>query len=721
MRRALLLSLIAAAAGAACPAAAASSADADADRVFDDLETRLAGKGAGDRVGVIVTVEGTASKARVEQLEDAVGDLAVTRRFSVIPAFAAEATGSQVRALARQPNVAHVEANRTIRALNDTAQASYGVTKARIDASVDGNADGAAATYSKDDLVAAVLDTGIDASHQDLDEGKVIAYADCTPLATCTTGAASDDEGHGTHVAGILAGDGDARPDQRYKGVAPGAALVGVKVLNAAGSGSLEDLLAGIDWVLANRSTHGIEAINLSLGSEGCGDGTEADSVALQQAAAAGLVVAVAAGNEGPGTCTVGPPGDAKGDVLTVGSMADLGAPDPASEPEGFFQDFGSSRGPTDDGRVKPDISAPGVDITSANGNPVTSNLTDYETFSGTSMASPFALGVALLMLDTNPALTPAQIKQKVVQTAVDWGRGGNNLLTGSTGTDVDYGAGRLDAYAAIASAGAAISAPPVAPAHFFLQGTVPGTDQFVDFDLAVTDLSFPVAATLIVPGFDEDEGLPDFDLHLFAPGSAEPVARSERGTFFDSGRQEEVFHRPTTPGTYKLRVLSFEGAGGFFLDVSGGSAASAASPSVAGSASSGTGTVVTPGGPGGAANRRDSRAARLLLALSRRGNRVLRRRAIVVRFRPDETVRADFAASIAVPGSSRTFRLRSISRTIPAGRRVAVRLRVARRVRRAIARAFTRGRRVSAVVRVGAVDGAGNRSSVRKRIRLRR
>ena len=106
-----------------------------------------------------------------------------------------------------------------MRTFNDSAQASFGVTKARVDAGVDGDGDGNAATYSKNDLVAAVIDTGIDAAHQDLDEGKVLAFANC--IGGCVLAAPFDDNGHGTHVAATIAGEGDARADRLYKGAAP--------------------------------------------------------------------------------------------------------------------------------------------------------------------------------------------------------------------------------------------------------------------------------------------------------------------------------------------------------------------------------------------------------------------------------------------------------------------------------------------------------------------
>jgi serine protease AprX len=524
-------------------------ADRDRDGVFDDLEARLARISPENRLGVIVVMRAAASAERVERLERAVGSFDVGTRFSIIDGFAATMSKRQVQSLARDPAVAHVEENSVVRAFNDGARDSFGVTKARADApTVEGNADGNTATYSKDDLVAAVIDTGIDAGHQDLDEDKVIGFRDFVNGATDPY----DDEGHGTHVAATLAGDGDARADKRYAGVAPGAALVGVKVLDENGNGTLADVVSGIQWVVANKGVFGIEAINLSLGTTGCSDGTDADSLAVDNASDAGLVVAVAAGNEGPGTCTIGTPG-AAAKALTVGAMADLGE-------NGFYQAFFSSRGPTADGRLKPDVSAPGVNVTSAQAG----TTAGYFAENGTSMATPFVAGTALLMLDANPSLTPQQVKDDVKETAIDWARGGDNRTVATSGPDIDYGAGRLDAYLAIKAAGEDLNAPPPVSAHEFREGSLSATGTQFDYPLVVTDTTFPVAATLIMPQIaGATARTPDFDLYLFDP-SGSLVASSPFVT-----RQEELGHKPLVSGTYTLRVKSYRGSGPYILDIS--------------------------------------------------------------------------------------------------------------------------------------------------------
>ena len=532
----------------ALPTPAVMRVDSDRDHLFDDLEHQLAGRPGSDQLNVIVTLRAPASAERVRNLERAVGDFALERRFGIVHAFAARASKRRIEALARNTAVLSVEEDSRATVANNEAQAAFGVTKARIDSpSLDGDGDGNPATYSPADYVAAVIDTGIDAGHMDLDGGKVIGWQDFV-----NNGATPyDDDGHGTHVSATIAGDGDARPDHLYHGVAPAAGLVGVKVLDDQGGGTTSDIIAGVNWVVTNKALYGIEAISMSLRIPGCSDGTDALSTAVNNAQAAGLVVVVAAGNEGPGTCKIGTPSAAAG-ALTVGAMSDFGS-------NGFFQAVFSSRGPTADGRIKPDISAPGVQITSASAGTVNGYLTE----DGTSMATPFVTGLALLMLDANPALTPTDVKTKITSTAIDWARGGNNKTVGTTGADIDYGAGRLDAYAALQSAGAPLMTPPVPPIHDFREGTLSNHAQ-VNYSIDVDDPTFPIAATMIMPSINGNTSSnPDFDLFLFDPNGQE-VASSEFTT-----RQEELGYKPTVPGTYTLRVLSFIGSGGYFVDIS--------------------------------------------------------------------------------------------------------------------------------------------------------
>ena len=301
---------------------------------------------------------------------------------------------------------------------NDSAQESFGVYEARLDAPLlDGNGDADPARLLPLDLVAAVIDTGIDPGHRDLDGGKVLGFKDFV------NGGADPLRRRGSrHPRGGHDRRRRAAATRATAGVAPGAGLVGVKVLDDDGDGSTSDVVAGIEWVGRRTGTSTASRRSTSRSaSEGCGDGFGADSQAVNQAHDAGLVVVVAAGNEGPGTCTIGSPGDAK-DALTVGAMADLGA-------HGFKQADFSSRGPTADGRIKPDVSAPGVGITSA----LAGTTGGYPTLNGTSMAAPFVdRRRAADARRQRRAARTTQVKAAIKRTAIDWGRGGDNADAGT-------------------------------------------------------------------------------------------------------------------------------------------------------------------------------------------------------------------------------------------------------------------------------------------------
>jgi serine protease AprX len=500
-------------------ASAAVHADLNHDKIFDDLESALARPAARP---ILVSLAAPATLARVRDIERAVGDLGQITRLRLVDAFSARATPRQIRALALRADVRHVEEDARVVPLGVTAQTSFGVTRAREDLpGIDGRG-----------LVAAVIDTGIDTTAFDLPPAKVIGFKDLVNGRT----EPYDDVGHGSLVSTILAGSGASGPEGL--GVAPAASLVGVKVVDSRGQSSLGLIAQGIQWVVENRAQFGINAINLSLGDPtGCGDGTDVASQAVDAAVAAGITVVAAAGNAGPGTCTIKSPAAAES-ALTVGAMADTGA-------GGFSQAWFSSRGPTADGRIKPDVSAPGVSVViPAPGGGLVAGT-------GTSAAAPFVTGTALLMLQVNPNLTPGQIKDAIERTAVDWG---------VPGRDVDYGSGRLDAYAALKTAGAALATPPAVPRHRTWGGTlVEGQNATTDVDVA--DSGYPLALTMTGPSSGFDLSLRDQSGAEVGTETAQPVA----------SRQEDISLTAPAPGHYTVVVLARSGGGDFTVDASGG------------------------------------------------------------------------------------------------------------------------------------------------------
>ncbi|MGQ9617736.1 MAG: S8 family serine peptidase [Candidatus Aminicenantia bacterium] len=513
--------------------------DADKDGIFDNLQVQLATAQVDEEFDIIVLFKddfpGLDHKKLTHDLKKSLGDFKIKYTYDNIKAFAGKLKKVQIDELKNLSFIKQVEPDLEVKAFMSTASNYYGATKARTDFGVTGNMDGSETTYSKNDVVVAVIDTGIYNNHVDLDGGKVIAWKDYVNGKTYPY----DDNGHGTHVSGIIAGTGEG--NSSYRGVAPGAALIGLKVLNASGSGSTSNIIAAVDWCITYRNTYNIKVINMSLGSSGSSDGTDTLSQAVNRAYDNGIVPVVAAGNSGPARYTIGSPG-AAANAITVGSMADPGE-------KGFFISSFSSRGPTADGRIKPDIVSPGHNITSCG----KTSSTSYVTMSGTSMATPFCAGVVALMIDANPSITPSTVKSILKSTTIDWG---------PSGADIDFGSGRMQGYEAVKSAGGFSGTGPTVPLHYYASGSLSGQGAYRDHSISVTSTTFPIAVTLIMPNWSSSTN-PDFDLYLYNPSNT-LVAKSE-GT----ERQETVTYTPTTTGTYKIRVKSYTGSGSYFIDVS--------------------------------------------------------------------------------------------------------------------------------------------------------
>ena len=279
-----------------------------------------------------------------------------------------------------------------------------------------------------ENVTIAVIDTGIDPNHESLDDlddnletndPKIVGFKDFVNFRQ----APYDDHFHGTHVAGIAAGTGGSKGI--YKGVAPQAKLVGVKVLNSWGSGSFSDVIAGIEWTIQNKDRYNISIISMSLGANINSDGTTPVEIAATTAVENGINFVVAAGNRGPSGNTVGIPASAK-KVITVGAIDDN------KEIASF-----SSRGPTKDGRIKPEVSAPGVDIMA----PDLGTKNKYRSLSGTSMATPHVAGVVALLKEANSSLNSDEIRELLMNSSLD---------KGEKGPDNIYGWGVVDALQAL-------------------------------------------------------------------------------------------------------------------------------------------------------------------------------------------------------------------------------------------------------------------------------
>lgn len=253
----------------------------------------------------------------------------------------------------------------------------------------------------------AVIDTGV-YPHSDLTKptNRIVGFKDFVDGKT----SPYDDDGHGTHVAGIIAGNGFSSRG-KYMGVAPDANIVGVKVLDKDGGGSISDVIAGIQWVIANKAVYNIKVITLSLGTKAKSSYVEDPLCkAVDAAARAGITVVVAAGNNGPSAETINSPAISP-HVISVGACDDRNGRSTIK-----MADF-SSRGPAFGGIMKPDIIAPGVGIHSLGheGN-------DYISLSGTSMATPIVSGSAALLYELNSNYSPTQIKDLLTRNALPLG-----------------------------------------------------------------------------------------------------------------------------------------------------------------------------------------------------------------------------------------------------------------------------------------------------------
>ncbi|WLD91657.1 S8 family peptidase [Alkalihalobacillus sp. AL-G] len=312
--------------------------------------------------------------------------------------------------LASCPHIKKVYLNREVKALLDVA-----VPSANAQNIVRDNKE-----LTGKDITVAVIDTGI-YPHQDL-EGRIVDFVDFVNQKTVPY----DDNGHGTHCAGDVAGNGEASGGN-FKGPAPNADLIGVKVLNKMGAGTLESIMQGVDWCIRynlDNPEKKINVISMSLGSEAQKyDNENKDPMvkSVEKAWENGIVVCVAAGNSGPNQQTIASPG-LSDRVITVGASDDFNTLDKSDDDVASF----SSRGPTIYGLQKPDLLAPGVNIVSLRSpNSYLDKLQksnrvngDYFVLSGTSMATPICAGVVALMLENNPDATPDQIKTMLIEGA---------------------------------------------------------------------------------------------------------------------------------------------------------------------------------------------------------------------------------------------------------------------------------------------------------------
>jgi subtilisin family serine protease len=434
--------------------AQAAKLPSGADQKIDPALAEVLNQKTEEKIPIIVMLKANAK-------DTFSNDLAIRYRYSLISGLAGEATSTAIKNIAESDQVSGIYfdgrtqiepslSSDTNSSLKEYISKEEYISPAQIikaDKLWEKGIDGQGITV-------AVIDSGIDENHPDL-IGKVVAEKNF--LADEIT--ADDLLGHGTMVAGIIAGSGIAS-NGSYKGIAPGAKLISAKVIDGKGNGKVSDIIAGIEWAVYS----GANVLSLSLGGINLGETNPPITMAADNAATAGVVVCVAAGNrnsseakgQAAGTTSLQdggskdvyyllvpivlalPPGliDSPGDgvkVITVG----------AADANGRIASFSGS-GPTRDDRIKPDVVAPGVNIISTIPEGLNRpNYVDvyYARESGTSLSTPVAAGLCALLLQANGNLTPAGIKAVMTRGALML----NNTL-GEPYEEYYQGTGLLDA-----------------------------------------------------------------------------------------------------------------------------------------------------------------------------------------------------------------------------------------------------------------------------------
>jgi len=367
------------------------------------------------RSRVIVRATSSQTFALVPSLIQQLGGV-LGRRLSIIDAQVADIPNVSLLALSATSAVQRIALDRaTVGALELTG-AVIGATAARQTFGVDGTG-----------VTVAVVDSGVTPAHPDLADSGGVQRVDRFVDFVNGRSAAYDDYGHGTHVTGIVAGNGFDSSGAR-SGIAPAAHIVALKVLDGSGAGRISNVIAAFGDVLANKDAQHIRVVNVSLGAAVYESyNTDLLTIAAKRLVDAGVVVVAAAGNRGvnagnPQYGSVMAPGNAPW-VLTVGASSHMGTADRSDDTLAPF----SSRGPTSvDYSAKPDLVAPGVgteSLSSPNSflynsrsqyllsGTIPTPWLPYLSLSGTSQATPVVSGTVALMLQANPALTPNAVK----------------------------------------------------------------------------------------------------------------------------------------------------------------------------------------------------------------------------------------------------------------------------------------------------------------------
>ncbi len=522
-------------------------------------------------IDVVITYRSAPTAADLQAL-NSLGILGGTI-YRRLPIVVVNATRQQIQAIASIPAVRSVYANRTLSIFDQESAALIGLPEAAVDPELaapgGGSLTGAGVTI-------AVLDTGVDGTHPDLPYGSKLVNNVRLSVALGSApgfvhplpveGIANTDLvlGHGTAVASVAAGSG-AASGGAYRGVAPSASVLGL----SAGDLVIINVLEGFDYILDNKDRFGIRVVNCSWGTDGFFDADDPVNIATRLLYDAGITVVFASGNHGPAPDTLNPYSVAPW-VIGVGSV----------RKDGRLSSF-SSRGIFEEVLYHPVLVAPGEGIIAAQpaslggvngvlgvadpqgGTTVPPEYATYYTaVSGTSFAAPHVAGVVALLLQASPSLTPGTIKQMLQQTATP-------IITHDR---ADIGAGRLDAWAAIAKA-----ADGGRPFGSYFPGWMDARPYRYDYAPAiVTSGTAPAGGSVTVPvsvlgpvaswqmtlSWGTLPGLSDLDLRVVDSWGVE-VARSDSFNGLSLfGRTEGVHLLGAVPAGLSVEVSFKAGTG---------------------------------------------------------------------------------------------------------------------------------------------------------------
>ncbi|HKQ77481.1 MAG TPA: S8 family serine peptidase [Blastocatellia bacterium] len=489
------------------------------------------------------------------------------QRYRVLPVVSVTTTKAKLMQISRLRGVRSIYSNRTLKLLGEPGNGLTGTERVKTDADL--TAANGGQTVTGRNVTVAVLDTGLDSTHGDI-AGRVVKNVKLVGLAglgvnfnypISEVGLPNTDlvSGHGTFVGGVIAGNG-ARSGGRYTGVAPGAKLVGL----SAGDATLLSIIEGFDYLLWKRQELGVRVVNCSFSADTLYDSNDPVNVATKMLTDQGVSVVFSAGNNGPGADTLNPYAMAPW-VISVG----------ATDEEGKLADFSSLGSFTK--LSGPSLVAPGVNVVSLRASGVslngllnlglggdlsrlsTEDLLNYTVGSGTSFSAPQVAGTIAMMLDVNPSLMPAQIKDILQRTATPM----------TQYYRYEVGAGMLNAHAAVLEA-----AFPQRRMGMFRASLDRGQARFVNDPLRTFSGTVPLGLLGLLGSYTANFNIPentlvasvqiawgpetsinDLSLQLIDPGGmARPVVNTLNLPVLTGRRERDLIKNPI-PGTWRAKV----------------------------------------------------------------------------------------------------------------------------------------------------------------------